>query len=119
MGYVRHVALVVTGHDYSDAIDRAHVEAVRICGERVTSLIRSPVNGYRSFMAAPDGSKLGWRESDEATEQREQLKSWMKLTRHEDGSGPLAWVEVQFGDDELDTRVVDDSDADVRDKRGV
>ena len=61
-------------------------------------------------MVAPDGSKEGWSESCKGDAQRAALIEFMDTFRFEDGSSPLAWVEVQFGDDNLVSRVVRHSD---------
>jgi hypothetical protein len=112
MGFIRHHALIVTSWN-ADAIVLAHTEALRICQNERTwdqlapvhtiplSGITPPgINGYRSFCLYPDGSKEGWPESDIGDRVRAKLIAFMLTQRHEDGSGPLDWVEVSFGHEE-------------------
>jgi len=109
MGYIRHHAIVVTSWD-SGVASVAHMKAEEI-GLKVTAAVESGVNGYVSFMVCPDGSKEGWQASSDGDEKREAFKRWMLGTRYDDGSGPLNWAEVQYGDDNRETLIVDHSDA--------
>lgn len=118
MGYIRHNAIVVTA-TYEDHIERAHAEAVRIfhapesamCTYAVvTEVTPEAMNTTRSFLVGPDGSKEGWALSDEFDARRDTFIEWLRAQAYADGSSPLAWVEVQYGDDELETLVVRDSD---------
>lgn len=109
MGYMRHHAIVVTDGGYGDHIELAE-EAATAHGCAVSPIVKSPTNGYRSFLVATDGSKEGWPESDTGDERRAAFLAWLETTRYEDGSCPLRWVEVQYGDDEGVTKVVSDSD---------
>lgn len=106
MGYIAHHAIIVTGADYNNAIVKAHAKAKEL-GCCVTSLTAKAVNGYRSFLIAPDGSKEGWQESDAGDQRRAEWIEWTKTTLHEDGSGPLEWVEVRFGSDDNKAEVSD------------
>jgi hypothetical protein len=109
MGYMVHHAIIVTGHN--NAVAKAHGVALDIFDDMVTPIVTSRTNGYLSFMVAPDGSKAGWGESDDGDRRRERFVAYLDQQRYEDYSSPLDWVEVQYGDDEGDTRIVDDSDA--------
>lgn len=114
MGWIRHHAIVVTGtYDHDKYILVAHAEAKRLFGG--TRCAVSPVtlaaqNGTRSFFVAPDGSKEGWEESDDADLARKELTDWLDGQRYGDHSSPLAWVEIQYGDDACETCVCRDSD---------
>ena len=116
MGYMRHHAIVVTGNGYDGAtLNASHSKAVELFGARhVSELAAEVTNGYRSFAIFPDGSKEGWDTSDEYDALRRRWIEWARKTRHEDGSGSLDWVEVQYGDDEYETKICDDSDAPLR-----
>lgn len=122
MGYERNHAIVVTGgysremDDVRDGsrewADFAREAAVRICGGRcpVTEVVEGVTNTRRSFAILPDGSKEGWDASGEGDDARASYVHWLEQQAYEDGSSPLAWVEVQFGDDEHDSRVLRHSD---------
>ena len=114
MGYMVHHAIVVTDRAYEDWIVTAHDVARRLFGEQVSEIVASPINGYRSFFIAPDGSKEGWPESDEGDIRRAAFREWLHACEYDDHSSPLVWVEVQYGDDDMETRVIDDSDANAR-----
>lgn len=112
MGYMRHHAIVVTS-SLPDQIEAAHAFAVAL-GVAVSPLIKSPVNGCQSFLVAPDGSKEGWAESEAGDDRRDKFICWLDEQRYGDGSTSLAWVAVQYGDDEDDTRVIAHSDEEWR-----
>lgn len=104
MGYMRHHAIIVTGdmdyrpHEFIAARERAKT----LFGPTLVSpIIDSPINGYRSFLIAPDGSKEGWEESDRGDGARDQFKEWLRRERIF-----LDWVEVQYGDDEGVAKIV-------------
>ncbi len=112
MSYMRHNAVLVTSFS-KKLIEQAHIYAVDVFGD-VTSIVESKVNGYLTFLVPPDGSKEGWKESNEGNEQRDKFITWLHSQAYEDRSNPFSWVEVQYGDDELETIIVRDSDEDRR-----
>lgn len=115
MGYTKHHAIVVTCHSRL-LLRNAWKKAKSLC--RCVSYVSPPtVNGYQSFIVFPDGSKEGWEESDEGDAGREKLKTYLRSCNYQDGSCPFDWVEIQFGDDHLETKVLADSDEMQR--RGV
>lgn len=98
MGYMRHHAIVVTGPDTRAEI--AHVEARKRFDRRfLTDLTDVAVNGYRSFLVAPDGSKEGWPESADGDARRAEFIAYLR-------GQSLGWVEVQFDDDERETKII-------------
>lgn len=104
MGYIRHHAIVVTGFD--ECLDRAHKGAVKILGSLVSEIIKSRMNGYRSFFVAPDGSKEGWNDSEVGDSQRDDFILWLKGQKEM----WVCWTEVQYGDDEQVTKICRHSD---------
>ena len=114
MGYMRDHAIVVSSN-YGDTIDKAHAEAMAIFPEgRVSPILGPFTNDNRSFFVAPDGSKEGCETSRQNDDLRDQFIEWMAQAKYDDGSGPLNWVEVQFGDDDYQTCVTRDSDQHMR-----
>ncbi len=110
MGYMRHHAIIVTAYD--DYIKNAHAKAIEIFGApRVSGFTDPVVNDYQTFIVGPDGSKEGWEPSMAGDEKRETFVNWLRKQIHSDGSSSLKWVEVQYGDDEGVTKVVNDSDS--------
>ena len=114
MGYMRHHAIVVTGPE-SVYLSKATIQEVRdacfdIAGEVVSDLVKSPMNGYLSFFVAPDGSKEGWAESDDGDDKRKAVIELLESLRYEDGSTSYKYAEVQYGDDEKETKVTAASD---------
>ena len=110
MGYMRHHALVVTS--WKDSVLHAvHAAAVQFATDAgmactVTPIIPGTVNGIRTFVVCSDGSKEGWAESDAGDSVRAAVIKECDLHLYSDGSSPLSWVLVQYGDDDHDTRVV-------------
>lgn len=110
MGYERNHAIVITGsHAQETTISDAHAFAVST-GACVSPLSGEVVNRKQSFCVFPDGSKEGWPESDVGDSQRARIIAWLDSRRYDDGSSPLSWVEVQYGDDERKTKVTAHSD---------
>jgi hypothetical protein len=104
MGYMRHHAILVTSWD-EESIRRAH-QAAEATGATVTGIVDSPMNGYGTFLVAPDGSKEDWPDSDQGDRAREELVRWLQAQAYEDGSTPFDWAEVQYGDEDGDNRVL-------------
>lgn len=107
---MRHHAIIVTSWD-EEAITRAWAESRR-SGCDVSDIVLGAMNGYRSFLVVPDGSKEGWEHSDIGDANRARLIDWLDAQREVDGSSRFDWVEVQYGDDNGDNRVLrtDDSE---------
>lgn len=114
MGYNREHTIVVSAY-YGDGLDRAHARATELFGsERVSPILGKFVNGLRAFFVAPDGSKEGWNESDTNDNARAAFRDFLRGLRYEDRSSPVQWVEVQYGDDNGMTKIIDDSDSEYR-----
>jgi len=103
MGYVRHHAIVVTSSREQD-ITGGIAKATEL---GLVASVQSPrtVNGYRSFLVCPDGSKEGWAESDEGDVAREAFIAWLRAQRYDDGSSNIEWVEVSYGSDDKSARI--------------
>lgn len=122
MGYIRHHAIIVTA-TYGDWIERAHSVAHALLTKHrpqdwplfdhqplITEVVGPAQNDTRSFAILPDGSKEGWAESDAGDAFRERFVAWLREQAYEDGSSPLKWVEVQYGDENRQTLVLAHSD---------
>ena len=107
MGYMRHHAIIVTSYDKH--IKEARERAEEIFGIGI-EIIYSQMNGYGSFFIPPDGSKEGWNESDEGDVRRKDFIKWLKSQKYSDGSSSIDWVEIQYGDDEGETKIISHSD---------
>jgi hypothetical protein len=106
MGWIRHHGIVVTSWDKT-AIDKAHEQAKAMFPpDTVTNLARAPLNGYQSFLVAPDGSKENWADSDLGDERREAFVRWLNEHAYEDGSSSLHWIEYEHDTDNGQARVV-------------
>jgi hypothetical protein len=117
MGYMRHHGILITGFD-KERVQVAHQKAREIFDETLVSEIKeSVINGYYSFAIFPDGSKEGWTDSDRGDQNRVEFIAWLQAQLYEDKSSPYDWVLVQYGDDELETCVVSDSDQWRREER--
>lgn len=116
MGYMRHHTIVVTGFKFTDDsgagdhFSAAYNKANGLFPELVTEIIDSPWNHYQSFCVVPDGSKEGWDESNDYDRKRAEFLDLLRTCRFDDGSCSVDWVEVQFGDDEDETKITADSD---------
>lgn len=92
MGYFAHDALIVTSF-WDDDIEAARDAAVDEFGEQVTPITPAAVNGYRSFLVPPDGSKEGWEASRDGDEKRDRLIAKLRKI------GGVSFVAVCFGGD--------------------
>src|ERR1035441_1015602 len=93
MGYMRHHAILVTG--FGEQVVVAHGVAQALFENTrapVSPLTDECVNGYRSFVVHPDGSKEGWEESDAGDKARNQFIDWLRVANW------CSWAEVQYGD---------------------
>ena len=97
MGYMQHHAIMLTGWDRK-RVELVRSQALEIFRDvaPVSELILSPINGYISFMIAPDGSKLGWEGSDLGDAARKAMKTWLR--KHPECW--VDWIEVLYGDDD-------------------
>ena len=96
MGYIKHHAIIVTAWNQSDA-EQARQKAIEI-GCAVSEIVGPVINGYLSFMIAPDGSKEGRDESNNGDARRDAFVDWLRGIGKE--SRPyLKWAEVMYGDD--------------------
>lgn len=98
MGHMRHNAIIVTSWD-KDLLIEAHTVAKKNF-KQITPITPEAVNGYVSFLIAPDGSKEGWDHSDRGDRARATFLRWLNSRRYDDDSITLDWIEVQFGGDE-------------------
>lgn len=104
MGHVVHHAIVITSWD-----EKPLMQVYQTCanvGAQVTEIVRSRMNGYSTFVVTPDGSKSGWDEDAVGDAQREAIIAVCRKQRYEDGSSPLEWVEVSYGNDDNEAQVV-------------
>lgn len=97
MGYLRRHTIAVTG-TYGDYIDKAHAFA-QGTGAQVTDILKASINQERTFYVLPDGSKEGWSESIEGDRRREKIIEYLKSLAYDDGSSPVVWVELYYGDE--------------------
>ena len=56
------------------------------------------VNGYRSIVLYPDGSKEGWESSHAGDDFRDRFIEQLEQSNYSDGSCPWSYVEVAFGE---------------------
>lgn len=112
MGYMQYHAIVVTDHGYGTTLDEAHKIATEIF-RWISPISPGMTNGVRAFFIPPDGSKEGWEESDQGNDNRSKFLAALEKFRYDDKSTPLDWVEVQFGDDDGETKIGRHSDMEV------
>ena len=111
MGYIRNHTIIVEGDGKSFKLLKdsdpfplrtAHRKAKTIF-PYVSPISPIAINGSAAFFIPPDGSKEGWDDSNKGDERRDEFVDFLRTTG-------LAWVEVQFGDDEGITKIIRHSD---------
>lgn len=75
MGWIRHHGIVVTGS--GERIESAHAMALTIF-PTVSPLLPGRMNGYASFFVPPDGSKEGWKDSQDGDNERDRFIAWLQ-----------------------------------------
>ena len=107
MGYIKHHAIVVTTWD-TDLVPKL-LESVHELDLEVLCSKPTYINGFITLVICPDGSKEGWDESDRGDTARRLFKLRLQDFEYEDGSSPLEWVEVAYGNDDARAVVTDDA----------
>lgn len=107
MSVVQHRAVIVTCWERK-LLEQTHAVAVSLWGGLVGPVVIGTCNGYLSFAVLPCGSKRGWDEQVEHKARAEKFRLWLESLRYEDGSHPIAWVEIVYG--EVDAIAVESSD---------
>lgn len=110
MGYMRHNAIVVTA-PMSERMVEVHTVISGLAARNggvcdVTPLTKEAMNGYVSFLVASDGSKEGWDTSEQGDRTRDEIIEYLNTLRYSDGSSSFRYVEVQYGDDERQSKVL-------------
>lgn len=93
MGFIDHHAIVATSW-HKERLARVHAAVVDVCGPLVSPIIEGVVNGYGSFLVAPEGSKSGWTDAEEWEKRRDRVAALLAS----EGSY-IEWVEVAYGND--------------------
>ena len=97
---------IVVSSGVGDELELAHEKAAEMFGY-VSPISPCAVNGIRAFFIPPDGSKEGWDECLVAKCARENYKAWLRTHANDDGGSSIEWVEVSFGRDVKEARVID------------
>lgn len=97
MGYIKHHAIVVTSYSKDDILS-AYNEASTI-GLQVIGPSATATNGYSSILICPDGSKEGWKTSNDGNEKRNIFKEWLR------GQWQLEWFEASYGNNDADAKI--------------
>lgn len=105
MGYIKHDAIIVTSWN-DEAIIAARDAATRCCLQAIGPCAPM-VNGYRTMLVCPDGSKEGWTNSDDGDSQRAEFIDYLRGIKYEDGSSCLEWVAVAYGNDDRKASISD------------
>ena len=113
MGYIMHDAIIVTAFRDQDAV--AGRDKAEELGLPVSNLVRSMVNGYTTFLIAPDGSKEGWSDSDKYDGIRARWLEWAHKA-YADGMY-LKWCHVRYGESPAYTVGEDADDEEAADAR--
>ena len=111
MGYMRHHAIIVTGNSDDEELQKVRNRCDDInqasgnpC--QVSLIYPSKRNHYGTFFIAPDGSKEGWDVSDDGDLCRTQIIEYLDTLRFGDNSTSFKYVEVQYGDDDHESKVL-------------
>jgi hypothetical protein len=98
MGYIKHNAIVVTCWNSEKMV--ALGDHARELGMQVLGPSPALMNGYRSILICPDGSKEGWADSEQGDARRAALRT--RLVAEES----LEWCEVSYGHDDGTAEIV-------------
>lgn len=103
MGTIKHNSIVVVGSDLKKIRKKA-VEIFRKNGNEklVSELINDASNSKESFFVSPDGSKEGWKRSNDCDEARAKLCKYLDKQRCD-------YVEIEFGGDDDNVRIINNN----------
>lgn len=101
MGYIRHEAIVVISFRKEDTQKaKEFADSLKLD----TTEIITTINGYCTFLIAPDGSKEGWEESNKHEQARKDFCSWAEK-QYENGVY-FDYAYISFGGDDPHCRVI-------------
>lgn len=93
MGIIQHHAVIATSFTSKavsqvlDAIDKLPEE------DRNFFLVHTKaINGYKTVILVPDGSKEGWEASNKGDARRKWFRNLLKEIRH------FSYIEISFGE---------------------
>lgn len=104
MGYERHNAIIVTGFS-EERLAPARQKAEDL-GLRVSGIVESNINGFVSFLIAPDGSKKGWEDAAVGETRRAEWVAWTQDP--ENKALYLDWVHIDYGGDGDEATIVEE-----------
>lgn len=99
MGIVQHRAVLATTWR-KQSIDEA-TEWISQQPDDIRSLfvvVPAAIDDYVTILFAPDGSKVGWDESERCCAFRSAFILHLEAWAYEDGGSPWKWVEVEYGE---------------------
>jgi hypothetical protein len=96
MSHVKHNAILITSMNELALIDAK--EKALALDLSVVGPFQSDINGYRTLLIVPDGSKEGWDDSTANDARRELLIKWIHAQAFEDGSNRFDWAHVEYGE---------------------
>lgn len=111
---IRHHIVVVTVHDPKLAenlrkqiseLYKKNMEA-KNGFQLISPVVPSLINNYHTFFIAPDGSKEGYDLSDDGDRIRTQVVALLDSYKTEDGTFPVSYVELYYGDDVLPAAIL-------------
>jgi hypothetical protein len=102
MGYIAHDAVLVVTESYREGgLPDLHAFRSQMPDDLrrlVIGPVETAINSSFAYAFLPDGSKEGWKTSDEADEWRDHFRDLFRF-KHEDGSSPDDVVSIRFGGD--------------------
>lgn len=101
MGNTQHAAFIVTSSDEASLREARYKARELFEAPNITSvslIMRGSCNRYASFLIAPTGSKLGWKEAIDMDNARELFVRYVLSTNDEEGDSSLEVVEIEYGD---------------------
>lgn len=108
MGYLRHETIIVSGWGAKE-VETARAVACEIfarhgLAELVSPIVPHAINGGAAFFVAPDGSKVGWRESQAGDAARGEFLGYLNGPSVRDLC--LDWMHLLIGGDDGEYRVL-------------
>jgi hypothetical protein len=116
MGYIKHEVVVAILDDHYGKDQIADIEALREemkrphhseiegdCSDRILGPCNG-VNGYTTYVFAPDGSKECWSHSDIMDSYRDRFKAIVKSARFPE------MIHIQFAGDDHQTIILETTD---------
>ena len=94
---MKHNSIIVTASAAGgEELNSVYDKAKELFGDLVTDMIHSPLNGYKSFFIATNGSKYDWEDYYNHEKNRKTLEDYIDSFRFDDNSNLIQFTDISY-----------------------